>query len=48
MYILIDASISILHFPIVQRWRDLQAHQKQINQLHRPYFVQWDQPNKYP
>lgn len=42
-YILIDASIFILRIPVVQRWRDLQAHQKDINQLS---FVQWDQPNK--
>lgn len=47
-YILIDASISILHIPVVRRWRDLQAHQEEINQLNRPCLVQWDQPNKYP
>lgn len=46
-YILIDAPISSLRIPMAQRWRDLQAHQKEMNQLNRPCFVQWDQPNKY-
>lgn len=38
-HVVIDASISILHIPVVQRWRDLQARQKEINQLNRPFFV---------
>ena len=47
-YILIDASTSTPHIPVVQRRRDLQAHQEEINQLKRPRFVRWDRPNKYP
>lgn len=45
--ILIDAS-SILHIPAVRRWRDLQAHQEEINQPNRPCFIQPERPNKYP
>lgn len=47
-YILTDASTSTPHIPVVQRWRDLQAHQEEINQLNRPRFVRWDRENKYP
>lgn len=36
------------HIPEVQRWRDVQARREEINQLNRPCFIQWDQPNKNP
>lgn len=44
----LNCASSILHIPVVQRWRDLQAHQGEINQLNRPCFIRCDQPKKYP